>query len=62
MSDNIPPSDEEAILEHALAALEEQLAVLDSLGTRVAAAHLSAAIEHLRLNLHDRRMAGKTRH
>jgi hypothetical protein len=62
VSDKIPSSDEVAVLERALAVLEEQQAVLDSLGARVAGAHLSAAIEHLRLDLLDRRLAGKTRH
>lgn len=38
-------------LKTILADLEEQLALLDALGARVAAAHVSAAVEHLRLDL-----------
>jgi hypothetical protein len=38
----------------ALAALEEQLIVLDRLGTHIAAAHLDAAIQQLRRDLPGR--------
>lgn len=36
-------------VEHILAVLQEQLARLDQLGARIAAAHLDAAIQQLRL-------------
>ena len=38
----------------ALAVLEEQLVVLDRLGTHIAAAHLDAAIQQLRRDLPGR--------
>jgi hypothetical protein len=62
VSDLLPASDKGALLEAVLTALEEQLARLDALGARIAAAHVSAAVEHLRLDLLDERLAGATRH
>jgi hypothetical protein len=59
--DCLPPSPG-ADLTFVLAALEEQLAALDAMGLRIAAAHVSAAIEHLRLDLLDGQMSEGTRH
>lgn len=44
-----------------LAALTLQLEALDRIGAHVAAAHCDAAIQHLRLNLDDRRARCGTR-
>lgn len=60
--DDVQASRKEASLGSVLAALEQQLAALDALGARVAAAHVSAAVEHLRIDLLDQRMGEKTRH
>lgn len=62
MPDDVQASDREASLKAVLAALEQQLAALDALGARVAAAHVSAAVEHLRIDLLDQQMGAKTRH
>lgn len=62
MSDLLPASENEASLELVLAALEQQLAQLDALGARIAAAHVSAAVEHLRLDVLEQRISGATRH
>jgi hypothetical protein len=37
-----------------IAALEQQLAALDAIGAHIGAAHVDAAIEHLRLELASR--------
>ncbi|MCL9982812.1 MAG: hypothetical protein NBV60_06610 [Erythrobacter sp.] len=39
------------MLPAIIAALEEQLAALDKIGTHIGAAYVDAAIEHLRLEL-----------
>jgi hypothetical protein len=44
----VAPCDADA--HHILAALEQQLAALDRLGSHIAAAHLDAAIQQLRLD------------
>lgn len=62
MPDDIPASPREAALGEVLAALEVQLARLDALEARVPAAHLDAAVEHLRLDLLAERLASRTRH
>lgn len=62
MSDDLPAASVAAPLPLVLKALEEQLALLDALGARIAAAHVSAAVEHLRLDLLDSALAGATRH
>jgi hypothetical protein len=49
--ENLPtaaPSD--TAVPCILAALEEQLAALDRIGARIAAAHLDAAIQQLRID------------
>lgn len=55
-----PASSGAVSLRSVLASLEEQLAALDKLGARVAAAHVSAAVEHLRLDLLDERLGDDT--
>lgn len=60
--DDVQAPGDEASLKSVLAALEQQLTALDALGALVAAAHVSAAVEHLRIDLLDERMADKTRH
>jgi hypothetical protein len=60
--DELPASPPEASLRTVCAALEQQLAVLDALGSRVAAAHVSAAVEHLRLEIADAELGASTRH
>jgi hypothetical protein len=49
--DDIFASPRNASRGDVLAALEIQLALMDALKARVTAAHLSAAVEHLRLDL-----------
>jgi hypothetical protein len=60
--DDVAASCEDASLNTVLAALEQQLAVLDALGARVAAAHVSAAVEHLRLDALQQAIEPRTRH
>jgi hypothetical protein len=55
-------SCDKASLEAVLNALEEQLALLDAKGARIAAAHVSAAVEHLRLDLLNEQIFGTTTH
>jgi len=43
-----PPRD--SGVHNILAALEEQLSALDGMGARIAAAHLDAAIQQLRMD------------
>ena len=62
MPDEPPASFPEASLKTVCAALEQQLALLDALGSRVAAAHVSAAVEHLRLEIADHELGSRTRH
>lgn len=40
-----------SVLPTIIAALEEHLAALDAIGAHIGAAHVDAAIEHLRLEL-----------
>jgi hypothetical protein len=54
-----PASFDEASLKAVLNALEEQLGLLDAIGARIAAAHVSAAVEHLRLDLLTERISHK---
>ena len=60
--DFVSASCNEVSLESVFDALEEQLAVLDALGARIAAAHVSAAVEQLRLDVLDGRLSNGTRH
>jgi hypothetical protein len=60
--DHLLASGNEASLEAVLSALEEQLMLLDALGARIAAAHVSAAVEHLRLDLLGEHLTSDTRH
>jgi hypothetical protein len=60
--DDLRAPCEEASLKSVLAALEQQLAALDALGARVAAAHVSAAVEHLRLDALEEEIAPRTQH
>jgi hypothetical protein len=62
VSDDVSPSCEEPSLYAVLAALEQQLSVLDALGERVAAAHVSAAVEYLRLGVLQDKTFPDTRH
>jgi hypothetical protein len=48
---------EQPDLHHIIAKLEKQLAALDRMGTHIGAAHLDAAIQHLRLE-QTRRLLG----
>lgn len=62
LSDDMPAASLAASLSCVLGALEEQLALLDALGARVPAAHVSAAVDHLRLDLLNAQLGGQTRH
>lgn len=60
--DQITASPEPPALGEIIIALEEQLRWLDSLGSMIAAAHVSAAVEHLRLDLAGAQLMPGTRH
>jgi hypothetical protein len=50
--ENTPaPAPDLSVLPAIIATLEEQLAALDAIGAHIGAAHVDAAIEHLRLEL-----------
>lgn len=62
MPDESGISLDQALLGRVVIALEQQLALLDEAGAMIAAAHVSAAIEHLRLDLMCEQLLPKTRH
>lgn len=62
MPEDIIPTPEPPTLGQIVHVLEEQLRLLDELGSMIAAAHISAAVEHLRLDLASEELLTKTRH